>query len=319
MAPNKAVCPTCKKNITKQHFAVQCLENCKQWYHLHCANLTEVDLEVMKKTNNKWFCLACKKKIENKVRTEINESNVRKSIGIVSETLDTNSYSELTECIRELKLEIRDLKKDIKFYAEQYEEQRAKNDEFQREIQDLKSNNLRLNEEIDRLKGQAARHERVGRQANIVIVGVEYQIGEGINVSNMINPKVEKILKYVSPNLNRSDVVIKVSNMRKENCPVIVEFKSKEVKKQFLEDRKQKGKVTTTDCGLAGESLPLYFNEDLNAEERRLFKKARELKTHGFKYVWVRDNNILVRQADTSAIIRIKSDDDIEKLSNQVL
>lgn len=166
------------------------------------------------------------------------------------------------------------------------------------------------------MKGIASRQDKVGRSANLVVVGVKYGVEEGINVPHLVVPKVEKVLKHVCPNLKRSDIVIKLANTRKENCPVIVEFKNKDDKKAFLEERKNKGKITAANCGLQGENTAIYFNEDLSPEERSLFRKARELKEKGFKYVWAKNGNVLVRQSDDSAIIRIKKESDVDGLMN---
>nr|CAI5828125.1 unnamed protein product [Callosobruchus analis] len=62
---------------------------------------------------------------------------------------------------------------------------------------------------------------------------------------------------------------------------------------------------------------PIYINEDLSRPTRDIFRKARELRTVGFKYVWCKNSQVYVRKMDGGQAIKINSLSEIESLKGQ--
>lgn len=54
------------------------------------------------------------------------------------------------------------------------------------------------------------------------------------------------------------------------------------------------------------KSTNIYINESHPAPVYNLFKKARTLKTKGFKFVWIKDDRVLVRKAEGEKVLQIK-------------
>lgn len=59
------------------------------------------------------------------------------------------------------------------------------------------------------------------------------------------------------------------------------------------------------------------MNEDLPPAIRRLYQKARELRKHGFMYVWCKDGQVFVRKTDQSNIIKIGYEGQISEMITQ--
>ncbi|KAJ8728441.1 hypothetical protein PYW08_016826 [Mythimna loreyi] len=67
--------------------------------------------------------------------------------------------------------------------------------------------------------------------------------------------------------------------------------------------------------GIAGTSTPIYLNEHLTLGRKQLFRRTREVaKTHNYKYVWIKNGTILVRERDGEAAFAIRGDNDIKKI-----
>ncbi|KAJ8705872.1 hypothetical protein PYW08_012918 [Mythimna loreyi] len=67
--------------------------------------------------------------------------------------------------------------------------------------------------------------------------------------------------------------------------------------------------------GIAGTSTPIYLNEHLTLGRKQLFRRTREVaKTHNYKYVWIKNGTILVRERDGEAAFAIRGDNDINKI-----
>lgn len=71
------------------------------------------------------------------------------------------------------------------------------------------------------------------------------------------------------------------------------------------------------DCGIGNRRGNIYVNEDLPPATRRLYQKARELRKHGFKYVWCEDGQVFFRKTDQSNIIKIGYEGQISEMITQ--
>lgn len=301
--PKTYKCGKCDTNITKTKASAQC-EKCKKWMHANCAGLSDVDLEVLRDLNNKFYCEECKSLVTNRVRRSmiLSDNAVSKS---------TNSNEDIMESIKGLREEIRDLRYDLKFYAEQYEVQKEKNTMFGNEIRLLKRENEEIKTELRKLKGQYLTKENENRITNVIVMGIKSTAEEvGFSPDNVIH-KTEKVLKYIDSEMNLNNVQIKLLSPLKANTPVLVTFKSVEDKHKLLKKRKSKGKIVGDRCGLT-ETNPIFINEDMSKETRELYASARTLRNKGYKYIWAKDGRIFARQDDNAKLIRINSLDDIE-------
>lgn len=94
--------------------------------------------------------------------------------------------------------------------------------------------------------------------------------------------------------------------------PFIVKFCQRHIKDEVFHRFKQGGVSAAAFGGDPG--LKIFCNEHLSAVTSKLFNRALGLKKVGFKFVWVRNGKIFVKQSSESKPIVISSDEDIERL-----
>ncbi|KAL4710661.1 hypothetical protein ACJJTC_003297 [Scirpophaga incertulas] len=102
-------------------------------------------------------------------------------------------------------------------------------------------------------------------------------------------------------------------NPRPKN--VIVKFTTRTQRNNFLAAaRKIKG-FTSNQLGFTGPPQKIYFNEHLTLHNKILFRETRErAKEVGYKFVWVKHGIILTRADDNSAVLAIRSREDLSKM-----
>lgn len=96
---------------------------------------------------------------------------------------------------------------------------------------------------------------------------------------------------------------------------IIAELISSDMMKDFL--RKVKAMRLNANMIYKNWSMDsnIFVNERLTKNKRILFSKARSTcKEKGYKYVWTNNAEILVKKDDVGKTLRIKSDNDINKL-----
>ncbi|CAH0562828.1 unnamed protein product [Brassicogethes aeneus] len=271
------------------------LENQRDSGH-DCTVVTEEDQEVLKKLKIRWICDPC------------TYSEVRKSLNNVASPTKENDKAQkiIMASLDELKKEVRDLRYDLKFYAEKYEEQQKKNLHFDTEIEALKVENAKIMKELSRIKGKHDNNDL--RIKNIIMMGIKSSTDETEKNPDEIKQRASKVLSFIDPNHNISIDDIRLIN-KKENTPILVSCKTLEQKLNFMKRRKGQNH-----CGFSG-SNNIFLNEDLSKENRELLKKARSLRDKEYKYVWTVAGKIYVRKEDKSEKIRIFDESDLAKLS----
>lgn len=63
------------------------------------------------------------------------------------------------------------------------------------------------------------------------------------------------------------------------------------------------------------ETNNIYINVHLTAYNKKLFWLARQLRSAGYKFVWVKDGQVKVRKNEHSKVININTPDDIPKIA----
>lgn len=93
---------------------------------------------------------------------------------------------------------------------------------------------------------------------------------------------------------------------------IIARFCSRDKKQEFL-SKARKAKLHTNDLGFPGpHHYPLYVNDHLTVENKRLFAKALSLKREkGWAFLWTDNCHIKARQSNESRVYRIRTEADL--------
>lgn len=302
-------CVNCEKPITKTHEKIQCAGECKGWYHQGCSRLTiEEYRNYERKIGEKWICNRCLESDSESEPDDYSEddssSNGRKqkrksekfNFNIFDNPKPTNKqiFDTMKNMFEEIQKSltfngsiIEDLRADLKKITEE-------NRKLKKEQAILRNKVADLEQEIIQIRSSDNDERNEDRLKNIVMVGLK---GD-----QNAKKDVTKILNYLKIEISEQNYEVKILPSKESKKPVLVTFSEKAIRDKVLLQRKSVSLDTNT-CGItSGNTSKIFLNEDLSKHSRELFKKARELKKHGFKYVWCKDGNIFVRKDDNGPI-----------------
>ncbi|KAG5889288.1 hypothetical protein JTB14_007049 [Gonioctena quinquepunctata] len=110
---------------------------CKHFFHLECVNISEIEAKVLEKQKKLFVCNTCKSEVNNTSKNE-KEKNIQtgqkkgkdketpKQMGKPVEAMD-GCLSELTSLVKELRIEIAEMKESLNFLNELLESERVRN------------------------------------------------------------------------------------------------------------------------------------------------------------------------------------------------
>lgn len=247
-------------------------DRCEKWCHRNCLNMSKTSFKKHEKSKSEWLCPKC---LGNNSRDIINNQTKK----------DAYTIGDIMEKLTEMD------KKYTKL-LERYEEQTIINRELREELQLIKRTlNTREQHELNN---------------NIVIQGVPRKENE------KVEEIVEKIAKTLNV-INNADKMYRLgSGSGNTAAPIKVIFKNADDKKKWMLAKKSK-EVTTAVFGLNNNPTPIYINHDLTKQNLILFKAAKQFKKdNNYKYVWINNGKILLRQTDTSKTILIEDESDLK-------
>ncbi|KAF9422195.1 hypothetical protein HW555_002004 [Spodoptera exigua] len=93
---------------------------------------------------------------------------------------------------------------------------------------------------------------------------------------------------------------------------VIVRFTSCIHRDNLLSAFRKASFLKTDQIGLTGTSSSIYINEHLTLKKKQLFRKARDVDN--YKYVWIRNATILVREREGGPSFAIRGERDLDKI-----
>lgn len=177
-------------------------------------------------------------------------------------------------------------------------------------IDSLTSENVKLKEKVQLLERRVEDMEQYSRRNCIEIQGVP-------TTDDKVIDSVKSVGQAVGMEITDSMIdACHLLGKRLNNVGppgIIVKFVRRIDAESLLMKRRGK-KLSTRHLGLTTDS-PVYVNESLTPERRRLFAMARRVKTEkNYKWLWVKGGKILLRKTDGEPVINVKCQADLEKL-----
>ncbi|XP_022184148.2 uncharacterized protein LOC111043494 [Nilaparvata lugens] len=193
------------------------------------------------------------------------------------------------------KIEVQDSK--LNLYLQKIDKQNE-------EIALLKTQNLKLQKQVCNL-------EQYSRVNCVEIQGIPTEANEDVKslvlaVSKALDHPIDEKLIDNCHRLPSKD--------RDRPPAIIAKFVRRFDKEALLQKRRIKRDFSTRHLGHQQIS-PIYLNESLCPERRRLLALAKKAKGEGnFKYLWVRNGKVLARRTDGQPVIVIETVQDLNKL-----
>ncbi|CAK1551076.1 unnamed protein product [Leptosia nina] len=333
-------CGNCKK-VTTNAENLKC-GVCFQVYHHTCTALTTTNFKKMSRDAKAlWKCSACKK-IAPKRSGGKSDSPCQDSQGGASSAEDSSALSttpttspagnsrddfraalreELPSILREiiaaemapLRDEISALKISVQFANTKYDEMKLLLDKRDSEVKELLTATSSLEKQLHDMTIRMVNLEQYSRESNIEIHGLPEFKNEDLPRT------ILKISEVVSANIEDCDIlscfrVAKLNRATNKPRSVIVKLRSTRCRDVILtaitkyNKGNPKEKLDSHAIGIGGESARVYVSEHLSPEKKSLHAATRiKCKEVGYKYVWIRNGQILIRKSDQEKAIRISS------------
>lgn len=147
-------------------------------------------------------------------------------------------------------------------------------------------------------------------------------------IPSTCNLEPPEITRHIFSKLNVRNLVDKVcgyrtckqkfeSNAQSESLSYsyVIQFKSAYHYNAFLKARRKYGVLDFSDMFPNKSSKIISIYEMLNEYKYKLKLAAKSrAETHSYKYVWVNNNNVYARKHDTSKILTIVTEKDLNKI-----
>lgn len=291
-------CNNCQKDITGNAPQIECTD-CGSQFHQYC---TDANKTRSGKTIAQWKCQQCRPKAQ----TPVNDMD--KLIGMVQNIeMQMGKFDSIEKQIDNLKQfmkqEINAVKKELSDRIEIVEEKQEENEK------EAHYTLRRLNE-----------LEQRSRLDNIEITNFPVSTNEDPTTI------IIQISKAIGFELNPQQILAchRVPTRAVGKPPnIIAQLENRKLREDFLQKYKAYAKNHNYKKPCANDianGLPttrFYINEHLTVHNKKLFaetkEKARQL---GYKYIWISNCKINVRQNERSKIIIIASAQDLSRLAH---
>lgn len=215
--------------------------------------------------------------------------------------------AELSKEVDLLRNEVEEMRKSLAMFNSLYEEMKAQQEGLTKENKELTRSNQQLTKRMAEL-------EQYSRINNVEIKGVPQTKGE--DCSDIVKEIGEKI--GCSVDSNDIDVVHRVPAKQGQN--IIVRFCSRTKKADFA-DKAKKARLTIGAIGFRAQGAarndePVFVNDHLTPESKRLFAQALALKKEKqWKFLWVNNCKIKARKTEDSRVHIISGVSDLAVFS----
>lgn len=233
------------------------------------------------------------------------EEKLNEVINKVTSAVRQRTTEEPCSEVADMRKQIEEFSRSLSFRNEMVEKLKDENNA-------LKASNKALTSQNCALEKRLSEMEQYSRKNNVEIKGVPSTQGEScVAILQAIGDKIECPVSE-----NELDVVHRVPS--KANTPhIIARFCSRAKKAEFL-SKARKARLQTRNLGIhETESRPIYVNEHLTPENKRLFAKALKLKKeHEWQFLWTNDCLIKARRTEDSKVLRIRDEADLQIFTN---
>lgn len=222
--------------------------------------------------------------------------------------------SSLKDDMRTIKQELSELKDSCAYACDKMDEISARLSNVESRVSSLEK--LRdtvscLQKELDMTKNNLSAHEQRTRLNNIEIKGVPVKKDENLfsvfeKICSKVNHPVPK------PQIN---YISRVPMYNSKEKLIIVSFINRYTKEDYLSVARAE-KLTAEDIGFKGASGRLYINDHLSSEQKKLLTLTKSTaQAKNYRFVWVKHGKIHVRRDDSSKVLVIRHENDLNKLA----
>ncbi|KAH7945741.1 hypothetical protein HPB49_015062 [Dermacentor silvarum] len=219
---------------------------------------------------------------------------------------------------RNLRTEIDDMKKSMDFFSKSLDDTNEKllvtlseNNELKKENELLQHKVSTLEKNLADCQSSQLQSEQYSRNRNLEIKGIVEKPNE-----NLVEV-LKKIGEVVGEPIARGDIEVchRVRTKKENQTNIIVQFQRRDKRDEVLQKSRKK-RLTNASLGLPTES-PVFVNEHLCPEVKKMLGMAIARKReHSWKFVWTKNGIIHARRTETSPVVRIRRESDLNKITS---
>jgi hypothetical protein len=303
-------CKVCNKSIrVGKDIEVKC-NDCCETFHGACVNMKADEIKFLTDGGKVWRCDACTKKRKSmslEASVSVGEFSLKDVVLMLNDMREDFKRMEkdLGNSIERCHTDIEDILKKVKLQEGQLSLCLEKIDSQATEIKALKKDN----EDLHRAMSDMQQYTR----SNCL---------ELYNYPQEKNENLLEVVKSVGKALGHEITDLQIDNCHRlptrivdKPAPIIIKFTRKIDKDELLRRRRVKRDFSTRHLNLPSD-IPLYLNESLSPERRKVLSLARMAKVErAYKYLWIRNGKILMRKSDGKPVITLETVKDLNKLS----
>lgn len=218
---------------------------------------------------------------------------------------------------RDMRCELRELKKTCEFLSEQFEEAKLERAELAKENKALKAANEKLLNERENLKKRVSEHdqritasEQYSRNCNLEIKGIPVMEKENLPQT------LQQIGELLEENIEESDVeVCHRVPVKKANAilNIIVQFRRR-AKRDAVLQKARRARLSTRDLGHPFTTA-VFINEHLCPPMKQLLGMAiAQKKAKNWRFVWTNGGKIMARKDESAPILHIRNAQDVDRI-----
>lgn len=220
----------------------------------------------------------------------------------------------VVEEFKELKKEISELRKSCEYASAKLDDYDAKLVHVDRKIGEI--SNLQIvvtstQNTMTGLKAEVEAMEQWARLSNVEIRGVPFKKDENLF------KVVESIGKAAGYEIQRSQLnyISRVPTYSKDKN-IVVSFINRYVKEEFIAAARSFKELKASDIGFSNSTQRIFVNDHLTPASKNLLSKAKQKASDlGYIYKWVKYGKNHIRKNDSSPVIIINKDSDLNKIA----
>jgi vacuolar-type H+-ATPase subunit I/STV1 len=294
----------------KNQIKVMC-QDCKGEFHGKCVKLTQTDVDFLNENGGLWRCQPCNTTRRKSIRLEYSQAEGGVTLeAIMGELKEIQENQRRTET--EFNKSYEALHSNLEENTSTLRAGMEKIETYIKEIERLKGENAALKSKVSDLENRVDELENYSRRNCVEIQGIPEDKGEKtIEI-------VKKVGKALSVDINDSmvDACHRVGKAERDRPRgIIVKFVRRTDKEELMSRRRERKRDFSTRHLDMPTDKPIYINDSLSPARRRLLALARQIRRDkGYKYIWLRNGNILLRKDEGSPVVELRNQADLSKL-----
>lgn len=193
---------------------------------------------------------------------------------------------------------------------------------IQSQIETLELERNKSLQYIQGLEDKLEHLERHKRSTCVEIKNIPYTPGESKQV---LLKHVQSVANVLNTSVDHNSVrdLFRISKKDSEDKTIIVDFTSVLSKELLIRKYKEynksnkNNKFNTEILHISGPRKPVFISENLTPKMKRLLYLSKEFaRSNAHDYCWVSNGRIFLRKKEGSAVIPIKSEQDLKSLNN---